>query len=112
MASAISLEYLQSISGAANGLASLGSAGTIPVAQLPDSVIPPYKGVYADQAALSAAYTSANHGDYAYVTDTASHWYWNPALTTAAWVNQEITAAAYSALTAEQKAAVPYIIVP
>lgn len=112
MASAISLEYLQSIRGQANGLATLDAGGKLPVSQLPDSAIETYKGEYADQAALTAAYPTAILADYAYVTSTLSFWYWNARLAAPAWVNQQITAADYTALSAAEKSVVPYIIVP
>jgi hypothetical protein len=133
MASALSLEYLQSIEGAANGLATLDAttkvpmlqlsagvanglatldaAGLVPESQLPTSVINPYKGEYADEATLIAAHPTGVLADYAYNDDTMSFWYWNAAVTIAAWVNQEITAVAYALLTADEKAVVPYIII-
>lgn len=110
MASAISLEYLQSIESQPGGLATLDSAGTIPENQLPVSALSQFKGEFADEAALIAAHPTATLGSYAYVEDTNTNWYWNRALSTPAWVNQEITAAAYIALSAAEKAAVPYII--
>lgn len=112
MASAVSLEYLNSQKGVANGIASLDGTGKIPVAQLPASAVETYKGEFATSAALIAAFPTGLTADYAYVTATSSYWYWNSGLATPAWVNQEITAVAYLALTAQAKARVPYIIVP
>lgn len=112
IASAISLEYLQSLQGQPGGLATLDAGGTIPLSQIPDSVLPPFKGEFADQAALIAAAPTGSVADYAYVDDTQSYWYWNAKLSTPAWVNQEITATAYTALSQAEKKAVPYIIVP
>lgn len=112
MASSISLEYLQSIEGAANGLATLDGSGYIPVSQLPPGAVETYKGEFETVAALTTDYPTGNTADYAYVTGDLTYYYWNSALTTPAWVNQKITAAAYTALTAAQKAEVPYIIVP
>ena len=111
MSSAVSLEYLQSIEGVANGLATLDGSGTIPISQLPGGAVETYKGEYATSVLLIAAYPTANLADYAYVTATSSYWYWNKALGTPAWVSQEITATAYLALSVAERAAVPYIIV-
>ena len=118
MASAVSLEYLQSLEGVANGLATLDSTGTIPASQLPTSAIDHFKGQFADETALEAAYPTGSLADYAYVTATNSFWYWNAGLTgtdtpsAPAWVNQDITDTDYLALSATAKAMVPYIIVP
>ncbi len=111
MASAISYEFLQAKKGVANGLASLDTNGKVPVTQLPSEVIETYKGQYATSALLIAAYATATLADYAYVTETSSYWYWNAALATPAWVNQQITETAYNLLSAAEQAAVPYIIV-
>ena len=112
MASAISYEYLQSILNQAEGLPVLDANTKILAEHLPDEMVTKYKGEFEDEAALIAAYPAATPSDYAYVTDTQSFWYWNAELSTAAWVNQQITATAYMALTTAQRAAVPYIIVP
>lgn len=112
MASAISYEFLQARKGAANGIASLDTNGKVPLTQLPAEVIETYKGEYATSAALMTAYPAATQADYAYVTETNSYWYWNAALAVEAWVNQQITETAYNLLTTDQKAAVPYIILP
>lgn len=112
MASAISYEFFQAKKGTANGIASLDTNGKILISQLPDEAIESYKGQYATSTLLIAAYPSASAADYAYVTETSSYWYWNEALSTAAWVNQQITEAAYNLLTAAEQAAVPYIIIP
>lgn len=112
MASAISFEYLNSIEGVANGLATLDGSGKLPISQLPENIIETYKGEYLDSIALIAAYPLADLADYAYVIATNSYWYWNDALLLPGWVNQQITAIAYLALTPAAKAAVPYIIIP
>ena len=112
MASAVSLEYLTSLEGAPNGLATLDGSGKIPVSQLPPTAVETYKGQFATSAALIAAYPSGSIADYAYVTATNSYWYFNSALATPAWVDEHITAAAYTALSAAAKGAVPYNIVP
>lgn len=112
MASAVSLEYLQSIKGQPNGLASLDGTGKIPASQLPASSVEVYLGEYATDTALITAYPVAMLANYAYVDSTSSYWYWNKGLATPAWVNQQITATAYLALTAQAKASVPYVIVP
>lgn len=111
MASSISYEFYQSKLGVANGLATLDGTGKVPVSQLPSEAIETYKGEFATSAALIAAYPTADLADYAYVTATTSYWYWNDALAVPAWVNQQITEAAYNALTAAEQAAVPYIII-
>lgn len=111
MASAISLEYLNSIEGVANGVATLDGTGKVPASQLPSTAFETYKGDFATSAALIAAFPTAALADYAYVDATLSYWYWNKALDTPEWVNQQISAVNYSALSAEEKAAVPYIIV-
>ena len=69
-----------------------------------------YKGRFATAATLQTSYPIASLASYAYVNDTSSYWYWNSALGTPAWVNQEITESAYLALSAATKAAVPYIV--
>lgn len=112
MASAVSLEYLNSQKGVANGIASLDGTGKIPIGQLPSGAVETYKGEFATSALLIAAFPTGSTADYSYVTGTSSYWYWNSGLTVPAWVNQEITATAYLALTAAAKARVPYIIVP
>lgn len=112
MSSAISLEYLNSIKGAANGLASLDGTGKVPIAQIPGGAIETYKGEFADSTALTTAYPTGNLGDYAYVTADLAFYYWNSKLAVPAWVNQNITAANYALLTAAEKSAVPYIIIP
>lgn len=111
MASSISYEYLKSIEGAANGLATLDGSGLVPLSQIPDT-LEIFKGEFADNTALTTAYPTASLGNYAYVTSTSSYWYWNKALAVPAWVNQQITATAYTALSNAEKAAVPYNIVP
>lgn len=112
MSSAISYEYLISQKGVANGLATLDGTGKVPVSQLPSSAIETYKGVYADYSALTTAYPIGATADYAYITGELAYYYWNSALSTPAWVNQNITVANYTALTSAEKAQVPYIIVP
>lgn len=112
MSSSISLEYLNSIKGSANGLATLDGTGKVPISQLPGGAIETYKGEYATSSALNTAYPSANLADYAYVTATSSFWYWNRALSVPTWVNQEITAIDYNALSSAEKSVVPYIIIP
>ena len=118
MASSISLEYLQSLQGAANGLASLDSTGAVPLSQLPSSVMGLFKGEFADETALEAAFPTATIADFAYVTSTNSFWYWNAGLMSTdspdvpSWVNQEIIDTDYLALSATAQAMVPYIIIP
>lgn len=111
MASSISYELFQAKQGVANGLATLDGSGLVPVSQLPAASIETYKGEYATSAELIAAYPTGLLVDYAYVTATSSYWYWNAALATPAWVNQQITEAAYLLLSAAEQAAVPYIVV-
>ena len=117
MASSVSLEYLKSLEGAANGIATLDSAGTIPISQLP-ATTNIFEGVFADAASLEAAFPTANIADFAFVTATNSFWYWNAGLTSTdtpavpSWVNQNITDVAYLALSTTAQAMVPYIIIP
>ncbi|MDD2376688.1 MAG: hypothetical protein PHD15_04740 [Clostridia bacterium] len=112
MASSISYELFQAKQGVANGLATLDGSGKVLVSQLPPQAVETYKGVYATSAALILAHASALLGDYAYVTETTSYWYWNDELAVPAWVNQQITEAAYNLLSAAEQAAVPYIVEP
>ena len=118
MASALSLEYLQSIEGVANGLATLDSTGAVPLTQLPSSVIGLFKGQFADETSLETAFPTATIADFAFVTATNSFWYWNAGLSSTdtpnapAWVNQEITDANYLLLSSTAQAMVPYIIIP
>jgi len=111
MASTIRYEFYSDQLGAASGMASLDAGGKLPVAQLPDSAVEVYKGSFADESAIVAAYPTGSLADYAYNEDTSSYWYWNAELTVPAWVDQEITATAYDALSTAEQAAVPYIIV-
>ena len=69
-----------------------------------------FKGSFPTNTALTQAYATASLADYAYVVSTNSYWYWNAGLATPAWVNQEITEAAYTVLSTAAKAAVPYIV--
>ncbi len=112
MSSAISLEYLNSIEGVANGLATLDGTGKILLTQLPEGAIETYKGEFATLLALQTDYDIANLADYAYVTEDLSFYYWNSKLATPAWVNQNITVTNYNLLSASEKSAVPYIIIP
>ena len=112
MSSAISLEYLNSIEGVANGLATLDGTGKVPIAQIPSGAVETFKGEYADLTALTTAYPTANLGDYAYVTADLAFYYWNSKLSVPAWVNQNITVVNYALLTADEKSAIPYIIIP
>ncbi|MDF2865373.1 MAG: hypothetical protein K0R72_182 [Clostridia bacterium] len=111
MASSVSYELLQSKQGTANGLATLDANSKLLVSQLPAEAVETYKGEYATSAALIAAHATGLLADYAYVTETNSYWYWNEALAIPAWVNQQITEAAYLLLSASEKAAVPYTVV-
>lgn len=112
MASALSFELFEAKQGVANGLATLDGSGQLLSAQLPPEAVSCYKGVFADETALTTAHPTADLGDYAYVNDTTSYWYWNSVITTPAWVNQQITESAYAALTAAERAAVPYVVIP
>jgi len=112
VASAVSYEYLKSIQGAPNGIPTLDGDGNIPEAQLPSSVVSPFKGQFADEADLLDDYPVAGVADYAYLDDTLSFWYWNAGLVVPAWVNQEIEEADYLLLTNLAKSMVPYLIIP
>lgn len=111
MASSISYEYLASIEGTPNGLATLDGDGKIPASQLP-SIAEVYKGEFATSPALIAAFPTAAVSNYARVDSTSSWWYWNAALATPAWVNQQISIEDYLLLSTAEKAGVPYIIEP
>jgi hypothetical protein len=69
-----------------------------------------FKGVFQTSTVLQTSYPTASKADYAYVSGTSSYWYWNSVLGTPAWVNQQITEAAYNALSSSEKQAVPYIV--
>lgn len=112
MASALSYELFEAKQGVADGLATLDGSGKLESGQLPEEAVNPYKGEFADETALTTAHPTADLGDYAYVTGTTSYWYWNSVLAVAAWVNQQITESAYAALTAAERAAVPYVVIP
>jgi len=47
-----------------------------------------------------------------HATATSTYWYWNDALGTPAWVDQQIAEADYLLLSAAEIAAVPYIVIP
>ena len=104
MSSAVSLEYLQSIEGVANGLATLDGSGTIPASQLPAGTVETWKGVFATPAALTTAYAVGAAAWYAWVTSTTSTWAWNFSL--GAWVNTNVSAAAYLALSVIERASI------
>lgn len=113
MSSAISYEYLSSIEGSANGLATLDGTGKIPVAQLPTVALEnPYKGSYADYITLATAIPTGSRADYAYVEDEEVFYYWNGELGSPSWVPQTIDTVSYNLLTTTQKAQLPYIIIP
>jgi len=113
MANAVSYEYLKSIQGVPNGISTLDNSGKVPVAQLPTTIVSPFKGQFTDETALTTAFPTANLADYAFVDDTGSFWYWNAGLgADAAWVNQEIEETDYLALSNLAKSMVPYLIVP
>jgi len=118
MANSVSYEYLQAIQGVPGGIATLDPNGEIPTTQLPDSAVSPFKGEYATEALLIAAYPTANLADYAYVYETTSFWFWNAGLLDSvgepapAWVNQEIEETDYNALDAVEKSMVPYLVIP
>jgi len=112
MPNAVSHEYLKSIQGAPNGIPVLDGDGKIPDTLLPSTAVSPFKGQFADEAELIDEYPAAGLADYAFVDDTSSFWYWNPALTVPAWVNQEIIEDDYDLLSDLEKSVVPYLIVP
>lgn len=110
MASALSYELFVAKQGVANGIATLDGSGYVPLSQLPPGAVETYKGRFATSALLTAAYPTASLADYAYVDATSSYWYWNDALGTPAWVDQQITEANYLLLSPAEQAAVPYIV--
>jgi hypothetical protein len=119
MASAVSYEFLKALKGAPGGLATLNDDGKVPDYQLPN-FDPLFVGTFADEGALTAAFPVSSIAHFAFVTDTATFWYWNPRIPTGtpdnptfgAWVNQEINEADYLSLTADEKSMVPYLVVP
>ena len=109
MASALSYELFEAKQGVADGIATLDASGQLPMTQLPPEAVSAYKGTFATTGELPA---TGALGDYAYVTETSSYWYWNSVLATPAWVNQQITEAEYDALSPAERAAVPYVVIP
>lgn len=112
MSSAVSLEYLDSLSNEDYGIPRLDSMGKLNPSVLPAGSVETYKGIYATLVLLTVAHPTGSIADYAWVTSTNSFWYWNGGLLVPGWVNQVITEAAYNLLTINAKAAVPYIIIP
>lgn len=110
MASSISLEFYEARRGAVDGFASLDGTGKVPTAQLPAGFENQFKGEYATVAALETAHPTANLADYAFVDGENAFYYWNSKISTPAWVNQNISQVNYDALTAAEKAAVPYVV--
>jgi len=110
MASAVSYEYLTSIRGATGGVATLGSDSKVPVSQLPSSMVSVFKGTFATIVALNTAHTSGAIGNYAYVVEISGFMYWNDELSL--WVAQEIEESDYLSLSDDEKACVPYLVVP
>ena len=97
--------------GTASGLATLDGTGKLTASQLPATAVSPFKGSYDDLAGLQADYPTGSLADYAFIKGTVlSYYYWNPELTTPAWVDQKISQTAYNDLTPIQKAVVPYIV--
>jgi len=116
MASAVSYEYLKAIQGVPGGIPTLDDNGEIPEINLPDIVLL-FKGQFADEAELIGEWPLASLGNYAFVDDTASFWYWNAFLMNAAdpapaWCNQEITEEDYLALSLAERSGVPYLVIP
>lgn len=109
MPNAISYEYLKSIKGTRNGLATLNSNGIVPRSQLPPDSRNPFRGTFATSNDLPQKSLFA--GSYAYVTGTQSFWYYNWLLDSPQWVNQNITATAYLALSEVDRSVIPYIII-
>ena len=114
MASALSYEFYQSQKGTPGGIATLTpptdpNPGTVPVTQLPPTAVSPFKGQFADEAALP---TTGQMGDYAFNTDKSSFWYWSIAAAPAGWVNQEISESDYNNLSSAEQSVVPFIITP
>ncbi len=107
----ISFEYLQSLIGNASGIAPLGPDGKLPDTYLPDTARGAFVGSYATLAELQAAHPTGLAGQYGLVAGKT--YYWNTAQTMMKWNPEEITASAYQALTAEEKAGQPsFLIVP
>jgi len=111
MASAVSYEYLKAIQGVPGGIPVLDDDGKIPESQLPSDAVSPFKGQFALIADLDEL-DDPVLADYAFVDETSSFWYWNPALTVPAWVNQEIIEEDYIALDPAEQSMVPYLVIP
>jgi len=116
MASAISYEYLISLSNQPDGIPRLlpstdpVNPGKIPPSLMPAGTSCSFKGEYADETAITTAYPVANMADFAFNNATTSFWYWNDTLKE--WVNQNITEADYLTLSPLEQAVVPYTIIP
>jgi len=111
MANAVSYEFLKALMGAPNGIPTLDGDGEIPITQLPEAAVSPFRGRFAEIDDLEDVETP-KLADYAFVDESTSFWFWNPGLTTAAWVNQEINEEDYIALSPAAKAMIPYLVVP
>jgi hypothetical protein len=104
MASSITLEYLESIKGAPNGLSTLDASGKIPASEIP-AITHAFVGNYTAIADLQTAYSTADYGMYGYISGIK--YFYNAALTTPGWTSVEVTATAYNAMTAAERAGMP-----
>lgn len=69
-----------------------------------------WKFRYPTVSALEAALPGGEMAWFAFVEETKSFWFWSDTLNQ--WVNQNISADDYMLLTIDDRASVPYIIVP
>lgn len=69
-----------------------------------------FLGTYENSASLITANPNAELGQYGFVSETNSYWYWSEINQT--FVDQNITANNYLALSDEEKSEIDWIIVP
>lgn len=69
-----------------------------------------WKGNYSTASDLKVDLPIGQKPWFVFVEETETFWYWSVTLNM--WVNQDITANDYKRLNADDRACVPYIIVP
>lgn len=107
----ISLRYLLSLIGSANGVAALDASGKLSESVLPPAAFGAFLGDFADLTSLQTAHPNASTGQYGTISGTK--YYWNAAMSPPGFTSVEITIAAYNALTDAQKNGQPgWLIIP
>lgn len=107
----LSLRYLLSLLGVANGVASLDQQGKVFENQLPTAAFGAFVGDYSSLSALQTAHVTGASGQYGTIGGTK--YYWNSAMTPPGWTNVEINITNYNALTDAQKSGQSeWLIVP